>query len=97
VKRYLAQGVSASCCDYDKRSPLMVSSQEGRAVSSCRGFIMLPVGGIVSSSGGNNLRLCPYTNPSFNPQNIVKLLLAAHADVNALDMFGTNALVRGRF
>ena len=33
VKRFLLQGVSPSCADYDKRSPLMVSAQEGRAVS----------------------------------------------------------------
>ena len=30
VKKLLGQGVSASCCDYDKRSPLMVSAQEGK-------------------------------------------------------------------
>ena len=30
MKKLLGQGVSASCCDYDKRSPLMVSAQEGK-------------------------------------------------------------------
>ncbi|GAX76940.1 hypothetical protein CEUSTIGMA_g4387.t1 [Chlamydomonas eustigma] len=30
VKKLLAEGVSASCADYDKRSPLMVSAQEGK-------------------------------------------------------------------
>ncbi len=37
VKKLLGQGVSASCCDYDKRSPLMVSAQEGKEVCARRG------------------------------------------------------------
>ena len=33
VTKLLRMGVSASCADYDKRTPLMVAAQEGRVVS----------------------------------------------------------------